>query len=928
MDNSIKITGARAKNLKDINVEIPRGAVTVISGPAGSGKTSLAFDVIYNEGQRVYLESLSTYARQFFKLYSKADVDKISGLSPTLGAGRPAPNRNPRSTVGSITGVYRQLRLLFCQLGVPHCAVCGRVLHACSADEITEKIIGEFQGSLVEIIAPFKNVDRQKGEELSAGLLRDGYRRARYGGKTFDLENGLPKIKAKTGDYGCIADRLTVRAENHSRLAEAVENALNVSGGFADVLTSDGAAVSYSSELICPQCRVAMPEISPAFFSFNTTEGACPQCGGLGLTMSPDPEAAINWELPLADGGFPFWRGNKHTIPKAYLLAQAHGWDLSKPLKDLSREAIETLVYGTDEKIPWIHRGGRIDPSKSGEYEGLLPWMKRKVVQTESESLRRKLLECCSMQTCPTCLGKRLRAEALAVTIEGRSIIDFMEMTITELAERLRNISWEENRRRIAAPLTAEILTDLDLLDSLGVGYIALSRLSAALSAGELERVYLAPHVRAKLSDVIYVLDDPFGGLHRRDAEKVARRLTQLKDDGGTVVVVSNERAAAEAADHVIELGPGAGAAGGRVTACGAPEDAGPSASRLRFERRAQSDGGGCGLIRVKAAEKNNLKRVDVDIPLGRLAVICGVSGSGKSSLLRDVLYRGLTRAMTGKVRNSYQEYGSFAVTGELPPQVIYMDQTPLARSGKSNAAALSGLLPAIKQFYASLPQAKASGLKAETFGPDSKDGRCPKCGGEGVIKTPMIFLPDVCQTCGACGGSGYKPQILEVAYDGISIAEMFGMTVSDALQSFRGVPQLRDRLRLLCEYGLGHIKVGQPSPTLSDGELQLIKLMQKLSGARTPNAIYLLDAPCRGFSGGDTMKVIRRLRDLVDKGASVIAAAHNPEIIAAADCVIELGPVGGPHGGYVIASGTPQVIAESDTPTGEILMKAMCLQS
>ncbi len=903
--------------------------MVVVTGPSGSGKSSLAFDTVYAEGQRRYVESLSSYARQFLGMSDKPDVDDISGLSPAISIEQKGSNHNPRSTVGTVTEIYDYLRLLYGRAGTPHCPKCGREVHRYSVDEIIDLIYKEYDGKPLEIYSPVVKAKKGEYKNLLLKLHQQGYMRARIDGTLYWLEEAVELDKKRRHTIECLIDRMRVKEENRSRLSEAIEMALKLSDGFI-MLASEGTAdMELTEKYICPECQISLPDIEPRLFSFNAPFGACPDCGGLGFHSHFSPELAVNPELPLGEGGFIPWKSMKYMVHKAEKLAEKKGWDIGKPFKELPETVQQELLYGSDEVLELTFTDKKNgDWEYNGKYIGLIPWIEKRYNETESENYKDELGRCLVEDVCLTCKGRRLKPEALAVTLGGRNIGELTEMPIDELIAVLDGLKLGEREQKIVGIALTEVRKRLSFLNDVGAGYLSLSRRADTLSGGESQRIRLASQIGSQLTGVLYVLDEPTIGLHPRDTNRLLDTLRAIRDIGNTVLVVEHDRDTMAAADHILELGPGAGEHGGELIAGGSAEEVMRGDSSTALYLRGEADGTWrpqserrrpSGMIKVRGARENNLKKLNIDIPLNVFAALSGVSGSGKSTFLYEVLYKGLR----GKFDKDYRERpGKFDSIGgyESLRNIVLVDQSPIGRTPRSNPATYTGVFTPIREFYAGLQESKLRGYQPGRFSFNVKGGRCEACNGDGVIKVSMLFLPDVYVKCDVCKGQRYNRETLEVRYKGLSIADVLELTVDEAIEHFAGIPRIANKLKVIQEAGLGYIRLGQPAPTLSGGEAQRVKLATELSKKFRGNTLYLLDEPTTGLHYTDVRKLLKLLHKLVDQGNSVLVIEHNLDVLASSDYIMDLGPEGGRGGGSLIAKGTPEEVARAKGPTSKYL--------
>ena len=913
----ISVRGARQHNLKNLDVEIPRNTLTVITGLSGSGKSSLAFDTIYAEGQRRYVETLSAYARQFLDQMERPDVDAIDGLSPSISIEQKTTSRSPRSTVGTITEIYDYLRLLFASIGVPHCPNCGRAISRQSADQIVQRVMALTPEDRVMVLAPIVRGRKGEFKKEMETLLKHGYNRARVDGELVNLDDDLKLDKRRNHTIEVVIDRLLVKPGIEHRLEMSVGLAMKLAGGLVQVAVVGGEEQLYSERLACPDCGISVPQLEPRSFSFNSTYGACPECHGLGSRYDFDPAKVItDWSKPLLDGGLGPGSASQNLIHMLQITANAYGVDLSTPFEKFPEKIQDLLLNGESG------RGG-----KSG-FHGIFGYLKQNLEESTSEGYRDWLLEHMSASECPVCHGKRLRPESLAVKVNGMSIADFTALPVTRSVEVAQKIKLEGREALIAGRVMHEIVERLQFLNEVGLGYISLDRPAGTLSGGEGQRIRLATQIGSKLRGVLYVLDEPSIGLHHRDNGRLLTALENLRDLGNTVLVVEHDEETIRRADYVIDLGPGAGRHGGNLVAHGTPADimrepnsltgayiSGKAQIEMRPERR-HTNG---AALTILGAKENNLKNLDITFPLGVMTVVTGVSGSGKSTLVNDILYRALAQ----KLYRSREKAGEHkAISGaENIDKVIRIDQSPIGRTPRSNPATYTGVFTQIRDFYAMLPESRERGYKAGRFSFNVSGGRCEACQGEGQRRIEMNFLPDVYVQCEVCGGRRYNHETLAVKYNGYSIADLLEMPVSDALPILENIPQVRQKLQTLVDVGLGYIHLGQSAVTLSGGEAQRIKLARELSKRQTGKTLYLLDEPTTGLHFDDVKKLLDVLHRLTDLGNSIIIIEHNLDVIRNADWIVDLGPEGGEEGGRIVAQGTPEQLARvKKSYTGQAL--------
>ena len=943
LQNSIFIKGARENNLKNIDVEIPRDKLVVITGLSGSGKSSLAFDTIYAEGQRRYVESLSSYARMFLGQMDKPDVDYIEGLSPAISIDQKTTSKNPRSTVGTVTEIHDYMRLLWARIGVPHCPKCGKEIRQQSIDQIVDRVMALPEGSRLQLLSPV--IRGKKGEHIKVleDAKKSGYVRARIDGIVYDLGEEIRLEKNKKHNIEIVVDRLILKPEIVRRLTDSAETALALSGGILYVDAGQDELMSFSQNYACDDCGISIEELSPRLFSFNNPHGACPTCTGLGVQLLVDPELIMpNPNLSVMDGGIVAsgWNNIKgDSISKMYFeaLSKRYHFKLTEPLKDLSKEAMDAILYGTKgEPLQLRYERQEGYGVIKREFEGIVTNLERRYRETQSPAMRADIEECMAEVECPECHGQRLKKTALAVTVGGMSIAEFSELSVVKALEFIENLTLSEKDSMIAERILKEIRARLGFLTSVGLGYLTLSRSAATLSGGETQRIRLATQIGSSLMGVLYILDEPSIGLHQRDNEKLLRTLRQLRDLGNTLIVVEHDEETMRAADYVIDIGPGAGVNGGTVVAagsigdlCACPESVtGQYLSGKKFipvpaERR---KGNGHSLL-IRGARENNLKNIDVEIPLGQFVCVTGVSGSGKSSLINEVLYKTLAAV---KNRVKVRPGKSDGIEGlEFVDKVIALDQSPIGRTPRSNPATYTGVFNDIRDLFASTQDAKLRGYGQGRFSFNVKGGRCEACSGDGLIKVEMHFLPDVFVPCDVCGGKRYNRETLEVKYKGKSIADVLDMTVEEACAFFANQQKILHKIETLFDVGLGYVKLGQSSTTLSGGEAQRVKLATELSRRSTGQTVYVLDEPTTGLHIADVHRLINILDKLVDAGNTVVVIEHNLDVIKVADTVIDLGPEGGDQGGNLVFSGTPEDCARCEASfTGRFLKPCLTNKS
>ena len=938
-NDKLIIKGARAHNLKNISVELPRDQLIVFTGLSGSGKSSLAFDTIYAEGQRRYVESLSSYARQFLGQMDKPDVDLIEGLSPAISIDQKTTSKNPRSTVGTVTEIFDYLRLLYARIGIPHCPICGREIRQQTIDEIVDRILALPEGSRIQLLAPI--VRGRKGQYVKEleGARKSGYARARVDGNLYDLSESIELDKNKKHTIEIVVDRLVVKEEIRSRLADSVETATALADGLLTVDVIGGEELTFSRNYACPDHGVSVEELSPRMFSFNNPFGACHKCGGLGVFMSMDPERIVpDPSLSIRQGCFPGSGWNYKdggTIAKMYFdgLAEHYGFSLDTPFKDLPKEVQDVLLYGTKgEKLKMSYTREYGSGTHYTAFEGVLTNMQRRYNETASEWAREELEQYMSQVDCPECHGRRLKPESLAVTVGGLNIMELCDKPVEELLAFIDGLSLTQREQFIGARILKEIKERLGFLNSVGLGYLTLGRGAATLSGGESQRIRLATQIGSCLMGVLYVLDEPSIGLHQRDNDRLLATLKHLRDIGNTLIVVEHDEDTMRTADWIVDVGPGAGIHGGEIIYSGPAEgildcEESLTGQYLSGKRRIpvptkRREGNGC-LLTVRGAAENNLKHVDVDFKLGCFNCVTGVSGSGKSSLVNAILYRRLARDLNRAHMRPGRHDGIEGL--EHLDKVIDIDQSPIGRTPRSNPATYTGVFNDIRDLYAATADAKMRGYAPGRFSFNVKGGRCEACQGDGIIKIEMSFLPDVFVPCEVCGGKRYNRETLEVKYKGKSIAEVLDMTVDEGLEFFSAIPKIAKKLQTLADVGLGYVKIGQPATTLSGGEAQRVKLATELSKRATGRTVYILDEPTTGLHAADVSRLLEVLNRLVDGGNTVIVIEHNLDVIKTADHIIDLGPEGGDKGGNLVVCGTPEEVAACpESYTGMYLKRVL----
>ncbi|MBE6990744.1 MAG: excinuclease ABC subunit UvrA [Ruminococcaceae bacterium] len=940
MQKEIFVKGARENNLKNIDVAIPRDKLVVMTGLSGSGKSSLAFDTIYAEGQRRYVESLSSYARMFLGQMDKPDVDYIDGLSPAISIDQKTTSKNPRSTVGTVTEIYDYLRLLWARIGVPHCPKCGREIRQQTVDQIVDQVLALPEGTRIQVLAPV--IRGRKGEHAKVleDARRSGYVRVRCDGHLYELTEDILLEKNKKHTVEIVVDRLIVRPDLGQRLTDSVETASSLTGGLVVInLVREEQDLSFSQNYACEDCGISIEELAPRMFSFNNPFGACPTCTGLGMQLKADPELMVPDErLSILDGAIAVsgW-GNIRSdgVSRMYFeaLSKKYGFSLRTPWRDLPQSVKDVVIYGTGgEKLTLEYDQPRGKGVLYQPFEGIANNVERRYQETQSDSSKKELEELMSECPCPTCRGRRLRPEALAVTVGGMDIWQVTTLPVGAELAFFQGLTLTGNQQLIAEQILREIRSRLDFLRSVGLDYLTLSRSSGTLSGGESQRIRLATQIGSSLMGVLYILDEPSIGLHQRDNNKLLDTLKHLRDLGNTLIVVEHDEDTMRAADYLIDIGPGAGSRGGQVVSAGTPEQvmADPNSltgqylsGKKRIEVPDRRRSGSGKWLTVRGARENNLRGIDVSVPLGTFTCVTGVSGSGKSSLVNEILYKKLGVELN---RMKAHPGRHDCIEGmEHLDKVINIDQSPIGRTPRSNPATYTNLFNDIRDLFASTPEAKARGYGPGRFSFNTRGGRCEACSGDGVLKIEMHFLADVYVPCEVCRGKRYNRETLEVKYKGKSIADVLEMTAEEAAAFFAPLPKIADRLRTLCDVGLGYVKLGQSSTTLSGGEAQRVKLATELSKRSTGRTIYILDEPTTGLHTDDVKKLLEVLQRLVDEGNTVLVIEHNLDVIKCADYLIDLGPEGGDGGGTVVAVGTPEQVAQVEASyTGRFLKKVL----
>ena len=938
MNDKITIHGAREHNLKNIDLEIPRDKLIVFTGLSGSGKSSLAFDTIYADGQRRYMESLSSYARQFLGMMEKPDVDEISGLSPAISIDQKTTSKNPRSTVGTVTEIYDYLRLLYARIGIPHCPVCGREIRQQTVDQMVDKVMELPERTKIQILAPI--VRRKKGmhQKEFERAKKSGYVRVRVDGNLYDLSEEITLDKNKKHNIEIVVDRLVVRDDIQSRLTDSLETAIGLTGGLVVVDVVDGEEMMFSQNYACPEHNISIEELNPRMFSFNNPFGACEKCTGLGTFMSIDPDLVIpDKSKSIREGAIKAsgWYYAEGGISQLYFqsLADHYHFSLDTPVKDLPKEIVDILLYGTKgEKIKMVRDTEDVKSTYYTEFEGVANNLERRFRETSSNWMREEITNWMNSVDCPQCHGDRLKKESLSVLIGGMNISQLCRLSVAAMIDFFNNLQLTEKEEMISHQVIKEIRSRLEFLKNVGLDYLTLSRASATLSGGESQRIRLATQIGSSLMGVLYILDEPSIGLHQRDNDKLIDTLRHLRDLGNTVIVVEHDEDTMFASDYIVDIGPGAGVHGGEVV-CAGPVDEIMACERSITgqylsgrkkipipEKRREGNG---KKLTIKGAAQNNLKNVNVSIPLGTFTAVTGVSGSGKSSLINEILYKGLAAALN-QARERPGKHKEIVGMEELD-KVIEISQSPIGRTPRSNPATYTGVFTDIRQLFAQTNEAKTRGYDSGRFSFNVKGGRCEACEGDGILQIEMHFLPDIYVPCEVCKGKRYNRETLEVKYKGKNISDVLEMTAEEAYLFFENIPKIARKMKTLCDVGLGYVKLGQSATTLSGGEAQRVKLATELSKRATGRTIYILDEPTTGLHAADVHKLIEVLQTLVDSGNTVVVIEHNLDVIKTADYIIDLGPEGGDRGGEIIATGTPEQVAECEgSYTGKYLKKVL----
>ena len=932
MREDITVKGARVHNLKNIDVTIPRNKLVVLTGLSGSGKSSLAFDTIFAEGQRRYMESLSSYARQFLGQMDKPDVDYIEGLSPAISIDQKTTSHNPRSTVGTVTEIYDYMRLLFARIGVPYCPKCGKKIEQQSIDQIADKVLESGEGAKIRVLAPVVRGRKGEYQKQLDGYRKSGYVRAIIDGVDYELEDEIKIDKNNKHNISIVVDRLIVKEGIVRRLTDSLEQALKLAEGLVEV-EINGEIKLFSTKYACPDCDISIEELEPRMFSFNSPFGACPNCAGLGFTYSIDPDKLVKWDKSLAQGALDvsgwYLDSSKITASIMTQLAKKYNFDIHTPVGKLPKKVIDVLLYGDDTTYSLEYNSTTFKGTMTRTYEGVINNLNRRYRETTSTYVKAELERYMREIPCDVCHGKRLKKESLAVKVGDKNIYELCCMSITNLYEFIDKLQLSSKDAVIASQIVKEIKARLKFLLNVGLGYLTLGRSSSTLSGGEAQRIRLATQIGSGLMGVLYILDEPSIGLHQRDNGKLLSTLEGLRDMGNTLIVVEHDEETMQRADYIVDIGPGAGVHGGEVVVAGTPQEVADCKQSITGdylsgreaiavpEKRREGNG---KYLTVKGARKNNLKNIDVSIPLGKFNVVTGVSGSGKSSLVNEILYPALAHQLNNA---GYTQVECDGIEGyENLDKVIAIDQSPIGRTPRSNPATYTGVFTPIRELFAKTPEAQARGYKAGRFSFNISGGRCENCQGDGIIKIDMNFLSDVYVPCEVCHGKRYNRETLEVKFKGKSIYDVLDMTVDEACEFFRNIPQIYNKIRTLQEVGLSYIKLGQPSTQLSGGEAQRIKLAAELSKRSTGKTVYILDEPTTGLHTHDVKKLIEILQRFVNAGNTVIVIEHNLDVIKVADNIIDIGPEGGEGGGRIIAQGTPEEVAQvAESYTGQYLV-------
>lgn len=938
MNDKIIIHGAREHNLKNIDLEVPRDKLVVFTGLSGSGKSSLAFDTIYADGQRRYMESLSSYARQFLGMMEKPDVDEITGLSPAISIDQKTTSKNPRSTVGTVTEIYDYLRLLYARIGIPHCPVCGREIRQQTVDQMVDKIMELPQRTKIQILAPIVRGKKGTHQKEFERAKKSGYVRVRVDGNLYELSEEIALEKNKKHNIEIVVDRLVVREDIQSRLTDSLETAIGLTGGLVVVDVIDGEEMLFSQNYACPEHNISIEELNPRMFSFNNPFGACEKCTGLGTFMSIDPDLVIpDKDKSIREGAIRAsgWYYAEGGIAQMYYqsLSEHYHFSLDTPVKELPKQVVDILLYGTKgEKIKMVRDTQDIKSTYYTEFEGVANNLERRFRETSSNWMREEITTWMNAVDCPQCHGDRLKKESLSVLVGGMNISQLCRLSVTAMLDFFDRLQLTEKEQQISHQVIKEIRSRLEFLRNVGLEYLTLSRASATLSGGESQRIRLATQIGSSLMGVLYILDEPSIGLHQRDNDKLIATLRHLRDLGNTVIVVEHDEDTMYASDYIVDIGPGAGVHGGEVVCAGTLEEimacdrsvTGQYLSGKKFipVPATRREGNGKWLT-VKGAQQNNLKKVNASIPLGTFTAVTGVSGSGKSSLINEILYKGLA-AKLNQAKARPGKHKEIVGIEELD-KVIEISQSPIGRTPRSNPATYTGVFTDIRQLFAQTAEAKARGYDSGRFSFNVKGGRCEACEGDGILQIEMHFLPDIYVPCEVCKGKRYNRETLEVKYKDKNISDVLEMTAEEAAVFFENIPKISRKIQTLCDVGLGYVKLGQPATTLSGGEAQRVKLATELSKRATGRTIYILDEPTTGLHAADVHKLIEVLQTLVDSGNTVVVIEHNLDVIKTADYIIDLGPEGGDRGGQIVATGTPEQVAQCEgSYTGKYLKKVL----
>ena len=938
MNDKIIIHGAREHNLKNIDLEVPRDKLVVFTGLSGSGKSSLAFDTIYADGQRRYMESLSSYARQFLGMMEKPDVDEITGLSPAISIDQKTTSKNPRSTVGTVTEIYDYLRLLYARIGIPHCPVCGREIRQQTVDQMVDKIMELPQRTKIQILAPIVRGKKGTHQKEFERAKKSGYVRVRVDGNLYELSEEIALEKNKKHNIEIVVDRLVVREDIQSRLTDSLETAIGLTGGLVLVDVIDGEEMLFSQNYACPEHNISIEELNPRMFSFNNPFGACEKCTGLGTFMSIDPDLVIpDKDKSIREGAIRAsgWYYVEGGIAQMYYqsLSEHYHFSLDTPIKELPKQVVDILLYGTKgEKIKMVRDTQDIKSTYYTEFEGVANNLERRFRETSSNWMREEITTWMNAVDCPQCHGDRLKKESLSVLIGGMNISQLCRLSVTAMLDFFDQLQLTEKEQQISHQVIKEIRSRLEFLRNVGLEYLTLSRASATLSGGESQRIRLATQIGSSLMGVLYILDEPSIGLHQRDNDKLIATLRHLRDLGNTVIVVEHDEDTMYASDYIVDIGPGAGVHGGEVVCAGTLEEimacdrsvTGQYLSGKKFipVPATRREGNGKWLT-VKGAQQNNLKKVNASIPLGTFTAVTGVSGSGKSSLINEILYKGLA-AKLNQAKARPGKHKEIVGIEELD-KVIEISQSPIGRTPRSNPATYTGVFTDIRQLFAQTAEAKTRGYDSGRFSFNVKGGRCEACEGDGILQIEMHFLPDIYVPCEVCKGKRYNRETLEVKYKDKNISDVLEMTAEEAAVFFENIPKIARKIQTLCDVGLGYVKLGQPATTLSGGEAQRVKLATELSKRATGRTIYILDEPTTGLHAADVHKLIEVLQTLVDSGNTVVVIEHNLDVIKTADYIIDLGPEGGDQGGQIVATGTPDQVAQCEgSYTGKYLKKVL----